>query len=159
MKTLTAICFSLLIVLACASSFQDSSRAANASSDRLFDQYGAIAWEDEMARLDNFAIQLQHEPDSIGYIFLYNGKRMCPSEAQARAIRAKGYVVEHRGVEWNRVIWKVDGYMEDAMTVLQPAPRSAIIPYPFLSSTVNPNEVEIIKNCRERINRIKRTRW
>ena len=30
------------------------------------DKYGNIAWEDEKARLDNFAIQLMHDPNEIG---------------------------------------------------------------------------------------------
>ena len=45
--------------------------------DRLFDQYGRIKWEDEQARLDNFAIQLMNEPDLIGYIFVYDGNNIC----------------------------------------------------------------------------------
>ena len=76
------------MVLVCDPNFQEPSRASIPLPDRLFDQYGAIAWEDEMARLDSFAIQLQHAPNLIGYIFLYKGKRMCLGEAQARAIRA-----------------------------------------------------------------------
>src|SRR6266508_3752593 len=39
-----------------------------------FDSYGAISWELEKAHLDNFAIALQHDPDSIGYIIVYAGR-------------------------------------------------------------------------------------
>src|SRR6185436_6694632 len=71
-----------------------------------FDQYGRINWEAEQARLDNFAIQLMNDRDSVGYIFIYDGSDLCEGEAQARAIRAKTYLVERRGVPWNRVIWR-----------------------------------------------------
>jgi hypothetical protein len=71
------------------------------SFDRLFDEYGLIRWEDEQARLDNFAIQLSNERDSIGYIFIYDGENVCAGEARARAIRARKYVVEHRHVPWH----------------------------------------------------------
>ena len=99
-----------------------------------FDQYGAISWEDEKAHLDNFAIQLQNDEKLIGYVLVFDSVGGCPGEAQARAIRAKKYVVEHRGVAWNRVIWRHEGYLEGLSTMLQPAPRESILPYPFLST-------------------------
>src|SRR3989440_4475436 len=36
-----------------------------------FDTYGNIRFNDEKARLDNFAIQLQNEPNAQGYIIRY----------------------------------------------------------------------------------------
>lgn len=60
--------------------------------ERNFDEYGLIRWGDEQARLDNFAIQLQSEPDAIGYIFVFDGSNVCEGEARARAIRARDYV-------------------------------------------------------------------
>ena len=101
-----------------------------------FDQYGAISWEDEKARLDNFAIQVQNDEKLIGYILVFDAVGGCPGEAQARAIRAKRYIVEHRGLAWNRVIWRREGYLEGISTRLQPAPRQVILPHPFLSTVV-----------------------
>jgi hypothetical protein len=40
---------------------------------RIFDRYGNLAFRDEKARLANFAIQLQNEPGTSGYIFIYGG--------------------------------------------------------------------------------------
>lgn len=127
--------------------------------DRLFDEYGRIRWEDEQARLDNFAIQLMNEPDAIGYIFVINGPEVCPGEAQARATRAKRYIVEHRQVPWNRVIWREDGYGDEFRTVLQPAPRDAKFPYPFFGLAKPPSQVHILKNCRMTIAKIKGSKW
>jgi len=47
-----------------------------------FDQYGAIRWNDEMARLDNFAIQLQNYEKSIGFIVTVDADGGCPGEAK-----------------------------------------------------------------------------
>src|SRR6266508_1171706 len=99
-----------------------------------FDQYGAISWGDEKARLDNFAIQLQNDEKLVGYILVFDAVDGCPGEAQARAIRAKRYIVEHRGLAWNRVIWRREGYLESISTMLQPAPRQVSLPYPFLTT-------------------------
>src|ERR1051325_3043492 len=82
----------------------------SALGDSLFDQYGAIRWKDEKARLNNFAIQLQQDEKLVGYILVFDAVGGCAGEAQARAIRAKRYVVEHRGISWDRVIWRREGY-------------------------------------------------
>ena len=130
-----------------------------ATPDRLFDEYGLIRWEDEQARLDNFAIQVTNESDSIGYIFVYDGENVCAGEAQARAVRAKNYIVEHRGVPWNRVIWRHDGYAGEFRIVLQPASRSIPIPYPFMGPFKNALTRHVTKNCKARIAQIKRSKW
>jgi len=124
-----------------------------------FDEYGEIGWEDEKPRLDNFAIQLQQDSDLIGYVLVYDAAGGCAGEAQALAIRAKRYVVEHRGVPWNRVIWRQEGWQADIHTVLQPAKRNVIVPRPFLGPTVEANEGAATKACRSKISRIVRSKW
>ena len=111
-----------------------------------FDSYGAISWDLEKLHLDNFAIQLQHTPDSIGYIIVYAGRRACVGEAKERALRAKKYVVETRGIQASRIKWIDGGYREELTTILQPAPRGA--PELTASPTLKPSEVQIIKNCK-----------
>lgn len=64
-----------------------------------FDSFGDINCEDEMARLDNFAVALQNDPSSKGLIVFYGGRRFrgrLPKrgEAEARAARLKPYLVE-----------------------------------------------------------------
>src|SRR5258707_5582224 len=88
-----------------------------ANNQRLFDSYGDLSWEDETAHLDNFAIQLQNDPDSIGYIIVYAGRRACFGEAKDRALRAKKYVVETRGIQESRIKW-IDGGYRDKLTVV-----------------------------------------
>lgn len=69
----------------------------------LFDRYGDVGFDDEKARLDNFAIALQNDPSKQGYIIVY-GRRGYATEAKQRADRAKGYLTELRGIDWQRII-------------------------------------------------------
>jgi hypothetical protein len=112
----------------------------------IFDSYGDLSWEDEKARLDNFAATLQHNPESIGYIIVYAGRRACVDEAKDRALRAKKYMVETRGIPASRIKWSDGGYREELTTILQPAARGA--PELTVSPTLKPSEVQIIKNCK-----------
>ena len=155
MKLLIAIClFTILLSSTTASSVR---RAAAPKTP--FDEYGEISWEDEKARLDNFAIQLRQDPDLIGYFLVYDAAGGCAGEAQARAVRAKRYVVEYRGVAWNRVIWRQEGYQSDIHTVLQPVKRNIILPRPFLGPTVVAIDGKAGKACRVKIAKIRRSKW
>jgi len=76
------------------------------------DRYGEISWNDEKARLDNFAIQLINEPNQVGYVIVNVGLVSCKGEAQARALRAKNYMVRVREVPESRIIWRDIGYRD-----------------------------------------------
>ena len=88
-----------------------------------FDEYGLVCSEDEKARLDNFAIELQSNPGLQGYIIFYGGRCWSPcsedgsdhgpryprkGEAEARAARIKPYLVDVRGVDPDRIV-VIDG--------------------------------------------------
>ena len=133
---------SVVLIGACMVSLMTSAKA----QFDPFDTYGGISWEVEKLHLDNFAIQLQHDSDSIGYIIVYAGRRACVDEAKDRALRAKKYVVETRGIQASRIKWIDGGYREELTVVLQPAPRGA--PELTASPTLKPSEVRIIKNCK-----------
>ena len=123
-----------------------------------FDQYGAIRWDDEMARLDNFAIQIQNQPNSIGLIVGVDASGGCPGEVKARAIRAKRYIVEHRGIPWNRVAWRVDGHDTGSQTTLLIVPGEALVSYPYRIS-ITGKDGAMRKKCRVRLRQIARSRW
>jgi hypothetical protein len=109
---------------------------------RLFDQYGNIAFNDEKARLDNYAIQLQNEPGAQGYIVVYGGRRGRANEAQARADRAKDYMVNTRGVDPGRIVTVDGGYREDLTVELWIVPTGATPP--TASPTLQQSDVTII---------------
>ncbi|HYY58499.1 MAG TPA: hypothetical protein VE842_14295 [Pyrinomonadaceae bacterium] len=75
---------------------------------RRFDKYGDLAFEDEKKRLDYFAEQLKNEPDSQGYIMVYGKRGALAGEAEARATRAKDYLVTKRAIAAERLV-TIDG--------------------------------------------------
>src|SRR5262245_27902282 len=119
-----------------------------------FDEYGAICWEDEKARLDNFAIALQNSNrTTLGHIIVYDGKRACRGEAIARAIRAKKYLVEYRKVEADRILWRWGGYQSEINTTLVISPGGAS-PWP-LAPMIRAAEVTFVGNCNHRVRPVK----
>jgi hypothetical protein len=84
-----------------------------ANTDRIFDSFGAINCEVEMARLDNLTIELQNTPGTRAYIFVYGGKRgTYRNEVQVRGARMKRYLIESRGIDPDRVRLINGGYRE-----------------------------------------------
>ena len=70
---------------------------------RKFDEYYDIARNDEKARLDNYAIQLQAEPGAQGYVIVYPSRKAKGNMAQERAQRIVDYLVNPRGLDASRV--------------------------------------------------------
>jgi hypothetical protein len=124
------------------------------AADQWFDSYGNLSGEDEKAHLDNLAIALQHDPNLVGYIIVYAGKRSCANEAADRALRAKKYVVEIRGIQESRIQWIDGGYREELTVILQPVPSGA--PELTASPTLKPSEVRIIRNCKPKTSKPKK---
>lgn len=110
---------------------------------RKFDEYGNIAFNDEKARLDNFAIELQNNPGAQGYIIAYAGRRARENEAQSRADRAKDYLVNNRQIDSGRIVTVDGGNREDLTVELWIVPTGATPP--TASPTVDASEVQIIK--------------
>jgi hypothetical protein len=97
-------------------------------SPRQADEYGEIARDDEKARLDNFAIELQNSPGAQGYIVAYGGRRAKPGEGQRRATRALDYLVKTRGIDQSRIVTLDGGYRESGTTELWIVPPGATPP-------------------------------
>src|SRR2546423_4050397 len=96
--------------------------------NRKFDEYGNISRDDEKARLDNFAIQLQQEPDSQGCVIVYAGRRTRPGDAQKRLDRARDYLVNLRGIDARRIVTLDGGTREDLTVELWIVPTGAAPP-------------------------------
>jgi hypothetical protein len=115
---------------------------------RKIDEYGNIRFNDEKARLDNFAIELQNDPTAQGYIIAYGGRRGRAGEAQARADRAKNYLVNQRGIDPTRIVTVDGGFREDLTVELWLVPSGANAP--TASPTVDPSEVQTTTPRRRR---------
>jgi hypothetical protein len=108
-----------------------------------FDEYGDIPFEDEQARLDNFAMELQNDPTSQGYLICYGGRVGYEGEARRRCDRAKGYLSNTRDISADRIVTVDGGYREDLTVKVVVVPSGATPPAP--SPTVDPRNVVIIK--------------
>jgi hypothetical protein len=106
---------------------------------RKVDEYGNIRFNDEKARLDNFAIELQNDPTAQGYLVCYGGRTGRTGEAQRRCDRAKDYLVTTRGLDASRVVTVDGGFREDLTVELWVVPSGATPP--AASPTVDPSEV------------------
>jgi len=100
-----------------------------------FDEYGNIKFNDEKARLDNYAIQLQNAPGSQGVILAYG---TCAGEAQARADRAKDYLVNTRGIDAGRLTTVDGGCKSDLAVELWVVPSGATAPAAATDNIISP---------------------
>jgi len=115
---------------------------------RKLDEFGDSNCEDEMARLDNFAVTLESAPANKGVIIFYGGRRFrgrLPKrgEAAARAARLKIYLVQRRGLPADRVILIEGGYAEEWHAELWTVPAGA--PMPALSPTIPVENIKFRK--------------
>jgi hypothetical protein len=102
---------------------------------RKFDEYGNIRFNDEKARLDNYAIALQNEPTAQGTIIAYG---TCDEEGQKRAQRAKDYLVNTRGIDAGRIVVVDGGCMPELKVELWIVPSGATAPAPETAGAVSP---------------------
>ncbi len=102
---------------------------------RKIDEYGNIRFNDEKARLDNYAIALQNEPTAQGTIIAYG---TCDEEGQKRAQRAKDYLVNTRGIDAGRIMVVDGGCMPELKVELWIVPQGATAPAPETAGAVSP---------------------
>ena len=109
MRNLT---FALILVLAIGPNLfgQDS-----AQSSRKLDEFiGEVDYEDLIARLDNFVIELLKQPNAQGHIIVYRSRRDPPSVSQLYGRRAENYLIKQRGIDRKKLVI-VDGGMSGCL--------------------------------------------
>ena len=62
---------------------------------RRFEKYGTVSSNQEKARLDAFARELQSDPRAVGYVIVFGKKGRPASEALKRAKKTKSYLVDY----------------------------------------------------------------
>jgi hypothetical protein len=102
---------------------------------RKFDEYGNIRFNDEKARLDNYAIQLQNAPTDRATIIGYGS---CAGEGLNRANRAKDYLVNTRGIDAGRIDTVDGGCLTELKVELWLVPSGATAPAADTSGAVSP---------------------
>jgi hypothetical protein len=111
--------------------------------DNKIDEYGRISFDDEQARLDNFAIELQNDPTAEGYLICYGGRVGRAREAVRRCARAKAYLSGYRHIPAARIVTVDGGYREDLTVELWYVSAGMTPPHP--SPSVDPKEVRFVK--------------
>lgn len=113
-----------------------------------FDEFGSITCEDELARLDAFAIELQNAPGARGHIIVYGGRRGRRNEAKARLARMKFYLARVRGLDARRIVTVDGGFrgeLSGELWVVGPGE-----PAPAPGPTVNAKDVRLRGRVRVR---------
>ena len=105
-----------------------------------FDQFPSVAFDDDKARFDNLAIELQNAPDSQAYIIIYAGRTSRVGQADALGKRTMDYLVNQRGVDARRVTIINGGYRDTDFIEIWVCPQGAKTPEP--TPTVQPGDVQ-----------------
>jgi len=83
---------------------------------RKFDEFPKLPRNDEKARLDNFAIDLQNTPGSTAYVVVYPARESRTGETEQHTNRIVDYLVSYRGIDAGRII-KLIGPVGPALRV------------------------------------------
>lgn len=98
---------------------------------KRFDEFREISRNDEKARLDNYAIDLQNDPSSIAYVIIYPAKSGRSGQVQTQKTRIVDYLVHSRGFNAARIITIEGPPRDDAMVQLWIVPQGAPPPKPI----------------------------
>lgn len=74
---------------------------------KKFDEFPSKAFDDDKARLDSFAIELQNNPDAQGYIIMYQGTdaaSMRTKKVEVLSKKTLDYLVNARGIDPRRIV-------------------------------------------------------
>jgi hypothetical protein len=114
--------------------------------ERKFDEYGDLSFDEEKVRLENFIDRLQQDKDTLGLIVFHAQVNGRGDEAEARAERARNYIVNLRGID--RVATK-DGGGREALTVelwVMPTKAPSFTGAPTANSNAPPVDSDPTKN-------------
>jgi len=105
-----------------------------------FDQFQSVAFDDDKARFDNLAIELQGAPDTQAYIMIYAGRTSRAGQADMLGRRTMDYLVNQRGVDARRITIVNGGYRDTDFIEIVICPPGAKPPQP--TPTVQPGDVQ-----------------
>ncbi|MBV9928947.1 MAG: hypothetical protein JOZ96_28300 [Acidobacteria bacterium] len=115
----------LLLLALSAAAVHARQQQPAAGGARLVDEFGDVAISDLMARLDNFAIELQNEPASRGVIVAYGVRHRFPGWPLRRAHMSRTYLANTRGLEAARLSAVFAGLRDEATLQLWVVPPGA----------------------------------
>ncbi|HEX8558955.1 MAG TPA: hypothetical protein VF668_12675 [Pyrinomonadaceae bacterium] len=113
---------------------------------KRFDEFPSVAFDDDKARLDNLAIELQNNPGATGYVVAYAGRGSRAGEADRMGRRAVEYLTATRGIGRDRVVFINGGHREANSFELWVVPQGAEPPRP--TPTLSPEQAAPARRTR-----------
>lgn len=107
---------------------------------REFDECNNCTFDDQKARLDNLAVELQNDPTTRAYIIAYGGRTSPVGQVEKLMNRAREYMVTQRGIDASRLSVVNGGYREDDSVELWIVPSGAAAPQ--ATPTVQAGEIK-----------------
>jgi hypothetical protein len=98
---------------------------------RKFDEFPEITSNDERARLDNFAIELQTDPTATAYVIVYPGRRDQTRDVEKLTRRIVNYLVSSREFDARRIVTLVGPPRKNLLVELWNVPQGAKPPTPI----------------------------
>jgi len=93
-----------------------------------FDVCSSCSYDDQKARLDNAAIELQNDPSSTTYLIAYGGRARRAGQAQRLLDRARDYLVTQRGIDPSRIVLINGGISDEDRVEIWIVPQGATPP-------------------------------
>jgi hypothetical protein len=115
---------------------------------REFDICRNCSYDDQKARLDNLAVELQNDPSTTTYVIAYGGRASAVGQADRLLARARDYLVTQRGINASRIVIINGGFREEDNVELWLVPQGATPPQP--TPTVQEGDVRPSGGLRKR---------
>ena len=93
-----------------------------------FDECNNCTYDDQKARLDNLAVELQNDPSTRAYIIAYGGRMSPLGQVEVLMSRARDYIVTQRGIDASRLTVVNGGFREEDSVELWLVPSGAASP-------------------------------
>jgi hypothetical protein len=116
---------------------------------REFDECNSCSLDDQKARLDNLAVELQNDPSTRAYILAYGGRMSPLGQVEKLISRSRDYLITQRGIDASRIEVVNGGFREEDSVELWIVPSGAAAPKPtptVQAGDVNPGKPARRKN-------------
>jgi hypothetical protein len=90
-----------------------------------FDECNNCTFDDQKARLDNLAVELQNDPSTSVYIIAYGGRMDPLGQVEVLMSRAREYLISQRGIDASRLVVVNGGFREEDSVELWIVPSGA----------------------------------
>ena len=113
-----------------------------------FDECNNCTFDDQKARLDNLAVELQNDPSTRAYIIAYGGRTSPLAQVEVLMSRARDYLTSQRGIDASRFVVVNGGFREVDSVELWMVPSGAKPPQ--ATPTVKASEIKAVPARRKR---------